>query len=108
MSARWNENRKIARRIVISGKLKLLTPARFGGSQNDVVTDMPILHDADARESPSFPDHPLQEQSAPICRERLLGYEETEPRDASLLSQKLLARFSRTCLRTIAKAWRAT
>lgn len=45
--ARWKDSRKIVKRIVVSGTLVLLTPARFGGGEGRTselaITDMPLL-----------------------------------------------------------------
>lgn len=88
MSARWNENRKIARRILIRGRLTLITPARFGGGEDGPVTDMPILRDAQTRQ-PLLPGSSIAGAMRAYLRERLQGYEESEPDNVTLLSQKL-------------------
>jgi CRISPR/Cas system CSM-associated protein Csm3 (group 7 of RAMP superfamily) len=88
MSARWNENRKITRRIVVTGKLTLTTPARFGGGNASVVTDMPILRDTSTNAA-LLPGSSIVGAMRAYLRERLLGYEAAEPRDASSISQKL-------------------
>jgi CRISPR/Cas system CSM-associated protein Csm3 (group 7 of RAMP superfamily) len=88
MSARWNENRKIARRILVKGKLTLLTPARFGGSEESAVTSMPILRDADTN-TPLLPGSSIAGAMRAYLRERKYGYEAEETKGFSLLSQKL-------------------
>jgi CRISPR/Cas system CSM-associated protein Csm3 (group 7 of RAMP superfamily) len=88
MSARWNDYRRITRRILIQGRLTLLTPARFGSGETSVVTDMPILRDARTR-APLLTGSSIAGALRAYLRERLIGYEKQEPQDASLLSQKL-------------------
>ncbi|MBV6392018.1 MAG: hypothetical protein KPEEDBHJ_01235 [Anaerolineales bacterium] len=88
MSARWNENRKIARRILVKGKLTLLTPARFGASEEGVVTSMSILRDADSNR-PLLPGSSIAGAMRAYLRERKYGYETKETKGFTLLSQKL-------------------
>ncbi len=88
MSARWNENRKIAQRIVITGNLVLLTPARLGGGDGDVVTDMPILRDA-KENKPLLTGSSIAGAMRSYLRERDLGYEKAEPGDGTSLAQAL-------------------
>jgi len=88
MSARWNENRKIARRMIVKGDLTLTTPARFGSGSDSIVTDMPILRDASSG-APLLPGSSIAGAMRAYLRERILGYEEAEPHDASSISQKL-------------------
>lgn len=88
MSARWNENRKIARRILVRGKLTLLTPARFGASEESAVTSMSILRDADSNR-PLLPGSSIAGAMRAYLRERKHGYETEETKGFSQLSQKL-------------------
>lgn len=88
MSARWNENRKIARRILVRGKLTLLTPARFGSGEESAVTSMSILRDADSN-LPLLPGSSIAGAMRAYLRERKDGYETVEIKGFSLLSQKL-------------------
>jgi len=88
MSARWNENRKITQRVVVEGRLILTTPARFGGSDESVVTNMTILRDASTN-TPLLPGSSMAGAMRAYLRERLLGYEVEEPKDLSSTSQKL-------------------
>ena len=105
MSARWNENRKITRRIVVKGKLVLTTPARFGGG-NSVITDMPILRDTSTN-VPLLPGSSIAGAMRAYLRERLLGYEAAEPHDASSIAQKLFGDVLEDVLDFNAKAERA-
>jgi CRISPR/Cas system CSM-associated protein Csm3 (group 7 of RAMP superfamily) len=88
MSARWNENRKIVRRIVVKGKLTLLTPARFGEHEENAVTSMPILRDAESNK-PLLPGSSIAGAMRAYLRERKYGYESEETKGFSLLSQKM-------------------
>jgi CRISPR/Cas system CSM-associated protein Csm3 (group 7 of RAMP superfamily) len=42
----WNESRRIATRLVITGNLELLSPAHLGNGETEGLTDMPLLRDA--------------------------------------------------------------
>lgn len=88
MSARWNENRKITRRILVKGKLTLLTPARFGSSEESAVTSMSILRDANSNK-PLLPGSSIAGAMRAYLRERKHGYETIETKGFSMLSQKL-------------------
>lgn len=88
MSARWNENREIARRIIVKGELELLTPARFGGGEEGVATSMPILRDP-ATNQPLLPGSSIAGAMRAYVRERILDYETPEPKNVSTIVQKL-------------------
>ncbi len=88
MSARWNENRKITQRIVVKGKLSLLSPARFGNGEGDSVTNMPLLRDPGDGVA-LLPGTSIAGAMRAYLRERLLGFEKIEPADGSSLPQKL-------------------
>ena len=87
-NARWSESRKIIRRIAVTGKLILLTPARFGGGSDSAVTDMPILRDAKSN-MPLLPGSSVAGALRAYLRERLHGYEEAEPSDGDSIPQRL-------------------
>jgi CRISPR/Cas system CSM-associated protein Csm3 (group 7 of RAMP superfamily) len=88
MSARWNEHREISRRIIVKGELTLLTPARFGGGEEGVITSMPILRDA-ATNLPLLPGSSIAGAMRAYVRERILDYEVAEPKNESMIAQKL-------------------
>lgn len=46
MSAQWNNSRGLAERILITGTLRLETPAHFGNSDGEGLFDMPLHVDA--------------------------------------------------------------
>lgn len=87
-NARWSENRKIVRRIVVTGKLILLSPARFGSGKGNTVTDMPILRDAKDKK-PLLPGSSIAGALRAYLRERLFGYEIAEPTDGESIPQSL-------------------
>ncbi len=88
MSARWNENRKIAQRIVVKGTLTLLSPARFGSGEGDAVTNMPLLRDPQDGAA-LLPGTSIAGALRAYLRERVEGFEKKEPEDGSSLPQKL-------------------
>jgi CRISPR/Cas system CSM-associated protein Csm3 (group 7 of RAMP superfamily) len=88
MSARWNEHREISRHIIVKGELTLLTPARFGGGEEGVVTSMPILRDP-ATNLPLLSGSSIAGAMRAYVRERILDYETAEPENESMISQKL-------------------
>lgn len=88
MSARWNEHRGISRRIIVKGELILLTPARFGGGEEGVVTSMPILRDP-ATNLPLLPGSSISGAMRAYVRERILDYETPESHNESTITQKL-------------------
>jgi CRISPR/Cas system CSM-associated protein Csm3 (group 7 of RAMP superfamily) len=45
MKARWQDHRSMTKRIVVSGTLKLTTPARLGNGDVEDLTDMPLARD---------------------------------------------------------------
>ena len=78
MSARWKENREIAKRVVIEGTLTLLTPARFGGGGDEHLTDMPLLRDQ-ASGDPLLPGASIAGAMRSYLREWEMGYEKETP-----------------------------
>lgn len=89
ISARWNDKtRMIVRRIVVTGKLILLSPARFGSGSETVVTDMPILRDAASRK-PLLPGSSIAGALRAYLRDRKLGYEKPESAQGDSLPQQL-------------------
>lgn len=46
MKARWQDTRKLTKRVVITAQLELLSPARLGNGDTDELTDMPLARDA--------------------------------------------------------------
>ncbi|NJN18887.1 MAG: hypothetical protein HC822_22820 [Oscillochloris sp.] len=46
--------RKIARRLVVTGTLRLLTPAHLGNGDAEAITDMPLLLDRTSKPARPF------------------------------------------------------
>jgi CRISPR/Cas system CSM-associated protein Csm3 (group 7 of RAMP superfamily) len=94
MSARWDNNntRRIVKRLVITGKLTLLTPARFGGGEGDITrqatTDMPLARDPQTKK-PLLSGASIAGALRNYLREWELGYERSEPANASSITQLL-------------------
>jgi CRISPR/Cas system CSM-associated protein Csm3 (group 7 of RAMP superfamily) len=90
MVARWMENRKITKRIVITGTLTLLTPARFGSgdSKTETLTDMPLLRDPKDG-TPLLPGASIAGSLRAYLREWELGYEKSEPNNGRSRTQQL-------------------
>lgn len=86
---RWLQTRKIASRIIVTGTLTLLTPARFGGdSKGDQLTDMPLLRDL-KEGLPLLPGASIAGAMRAYLREWALGYEENERSNRSSVVQEL-------------------
>ena len=86
---RWLQTRKIAQRIVITGTLSLLTPARFGGGGKvDPLTDMPILRDPEVGK-PLLPGASISGAMRAYLREWETGYEQKTPARVKHLYQEL-------------------
>ena len=55
MPSQWwhgETSRRIVKRILIKGKLELLTPAHLGNGESDALTDMPLFVDPSDRKTP--------------------------------------------------------
>lgn len=65
--------RRIVERIVITGQLRLETPAHFGNGDADALTDMPLLMD-EVDQSPLLTGASLAGALRNYLRERELGY----------------------------------
>ena len=91
MKARWKDQRKICQRLVITGVLQLLTPARFGGGRASQTTDMPILRDL-ASGKPLLPGASIAGAIRAYLNEVESGYElpESQTGLAQLLFGKVL------------------
>lgn len=86
---RWLQTRGIAQRIVVTGNLTLLTPARFGGGgKTDPLTDMPLLRDI-KENVPLLPGASIAGALRAYLREWDLGYEKPGPNDGNSLAQRL-------------------
>jgi len=86
---RWLQTRGIVQRIVVTGTLTLLTPARFGGGgKADPLTDMPILRDPQDGK-PLLPGASIAGAMRAYLREWDLGYEKPGPNDDNSLAQLL-------------------
>jgi len=95
MSARWDEKntRKIVRRLVITGTLTMITPARFGGgegrSASGKVTDMPLARDP-VDGTPLLTGASIAGALRSYLREWELGYEKpADDQDGLTLTQTL-------------------
>jgi CRISPR/Cas system CSM-associated protein Csm3 (group 7 of RAMP superfamily) len=100
MKARWNDARKITQRLVITGTLTLLSPARFGGGRASQTTDMPILRDPVSRAA-LLPGASIAGALRAYLNEYETGYEKTEPaggRAQALFGQVLEKESLESCL----------
>jgi CRISPR/Cas system CSM-associated protein Csm3 (group 7 of RAMP superfamily) len=86
---RYLQNRNLTHRIVITGVLTLLSPARFGGgSQSDLLTDMPVLRDS-KEGVPLIPGASIAGAMRAYCREWETGYRKPVTNDSELRFQRL-------------------
>jgi CRISPR/Cas system CSM-associated protein Csm3 (group 7 of RAMP superfamily) len=94
MSARWDDKntRRIVKRLVISGKLTLLTPARMGGgeaaSTRQATTDMPLARDPQTG-LPLLSGSSIAGALRSYLRDWELGYEKPEPDNGTSTTQLL-------------------
>lgn len=67
------QHRRIVERIIITGTLRLETPAHFGNGEADAFTDMPLLKDELERDKPLLPGTSIAGALRNYLRERELG-----------------------------------
>ena len=89
--ARWNDTRKIVRRIVVEGDLKLIAPARFGGGETSDLVDMPLARNAQGK--PLLTGASIAGAARNYLRECGLGYGKAgSPKDLTTLNSKIVRR----------------
>lgn len=86
MKARWLSHRSIERRLIVKGKLVLLTPAHFGNGESDSLLDMPISRDP-MNGMPLLTGTSLAGALRNYLRDWELGYNKKEQGSSSLASQ---------------------
>lgn len=84
------EHRSVTERWVVTGALRLETPAHFGNGDADALTDMPLLVD-EAHGKPLLPGTSIAGALRNYLRERALGYGKKE--DINTLSSMLFGGF---------------
>lgn len=90
MKARWDhENtRSIRKRIVVTGDLKLNSPAHFGNGEVDELTDMPLIRDPKDG-LPLLTGASIAGAARSYLREVTLGYFQPEPQDGASIVETL-------------------
>jgi len=72
-------HRRLVERFVITGKLRLTTPAHFGNGETDNFTDMPLMKDELDQNKPLLPGSSIAGALRSYLRERQLGYWQPPP-----------------------------
>jgi CRISPR/Cas system CSM-associated protein Csm3 (group 7 of RAMP superfamily) len=79
--AHWETSRQIVKRVVISGKLKLLTPTQIGSGEPVGPTDMTLLRDPLTTTRALLPGASIAGALRNYLREREYGYDKGVPDD---------------------------
>ena len=87
--AQWQNSRKVARRILISGKLELTTPAHFGGIADVSLADISIQRSSSDSSIPLLTGASIAGALRNYLREATLGYGVEENQDGQTLSEQL-------------------
>jgi len=87
--AQWQNSRKIARRIMITGQLELVTPAHFGGITDTSLIDISIQRASNNPRIPLLTGSSIAGALRNYLREATLGYGVDENQDGQTIAEQL-------------------